>query len=157
MKQDDLKKDPEHKDGTIAILKLTDESAEYIKDWCDSHSIDCMPVEKLHCTILYSRKPVPDLTVIDGIEVKFKAEILEWEKFGEALVLKLDSKKIDKLHEILMNQGGTHDFPEYIAHVSVSYSFKGEIPSILPKKVIHFNTLCVEPIDKNFGDKVDDK
>jgi len=143
------------KNGTIALLKLEEDSSNSIKIWCDNHSIKCLNPEDLHCTVLYSRKVVPDLDILNGMNIKFQAKIIEWEKFDKALVLKLDSSKINKLHNIMMNQGGTHDFPEFIAHITVSYDYNDEIPVIIPKITVKFNKLLVEPIDKDFSKKIE--
>lgn len=144
-----------HDNGTFGMLKLSDESANELKNWCDKHNIDCIDPDDLHCTVLYSKKPVPELSKLNDKEVDVLGKIKGWEKLGDALVLELDAPKAAKIHDFMINHGGTSDYPEYIAHTSVMYDVPDdiELPKSLPNFDLIFDKLEIKPIDPDFSAK----
>lgn len=148
---------PHHKDGTIALLGLSDDSAASLKIWCDNHHLPCLDVEDLHCTLLYSRKPVEKFTKFDNAKLDIPAEIIGWKKLGNALVLELYCPKAERFHKWMIKHGGTHDFPDYIAHISISYDWeRDDLPKTIPDMIIEFDKMSVSPINKNYADEIED-
>jgi hypothetical protein len=145
---------PRHEHGTIVLLELTEDSAASIGEWCRDHGIPCIDGKSLHCTVLFSRKPVEHLCELDGKPVRILGRIKSWKKLGEALTLELEAPMACKLHEWMISQGGTHDYPEYIAHTTVSYEWPtDELPVDSPRMVMEFDRLVVKPIDPKYDNK----
>lgn len=141
-----------HTHGTIAMLKPTVECASTLYKWCKSNNIPCIDPEKLHCTVLFSKKPVEHLVKHNNKKIIVPAKILEWKKLGPALTLELDAPLAYKIHKYMRKQGGSHDYPEYIAHTSVSYDWpQQDLPAVTPDFPLVFDQLHVKPIDPNFA------
>jgi len=141
-----------HPDGTIAMLKLYKDDADKLHNWCNKHQIQCIDKDKLHCTVLYSKQPVEHLVKYNNKLLNVNADIIGWKKLGNALTLELNCPRANKIHKYMIDQGGTHDFPNYIAHISVSYNWtKDELPDLIPTININFDKLKVDAIDTNFS------
>ena len=133
--------------GIIAMLKLSDKSASSLESWCQEHDLPCLEKGSLHCTVLFSRRSVENFPDLNGLEVLIPARIAGWRKFKTALVLELYSPRINLLHEWMIRQGGTHDFPEYIAHTSITYDWEiDELPTEIPSMDLEFDQILIEPI-----------
>ncbi len=156
-KKTKLKENSEHPNGTIVTLKMCEDSAARVRDWCKSHNIPCIDADALHLTVLFSRNPVPHLTTMHGNEVKVPAQVKGWKLLGDkALCLHLDCPLASRFHHSLRNQGGTHDFPDYIPHSSVSYEWADHLglPSVLPDFPLLFNKIVVDDIQPNYQPKL---
>ena len=133
-KKNQIKESSEHPNGTIVTLKMCEDTASRVRDWCEENQIPCIDPDALHLTVLFSRNPVPHLTTMHGNEVKVPARVKGWKLLGDkALCLDLDCPLAARFHQSLRNQGGTHDFPEYIPHSSVNYAWGDHLD--LPKIV----------------------
>lgn len=141
-----------HPHGTIAMLKLSEACAQTLSEWCRDNRIPCIDKDKLHCTVLYSKKPVEHLVKHNNKKILAQGKILEWKKLGPALTLHLDAPLAHKIHKYMRKQGGTHDFPEFIAHTSVSYDWpQQDLPAVIPEFPLIFDQLHVKAIDPNFA------
>lgn len=143
----------EHASGTIVKAHLTNASADELHNWCQNNKIkDGLEPEDYHCTILFSKNPVPHLMEINNIDFHAIVKIKRWKILGDALVLLLEARKFHKLHNRLMDEGGTHDFPNFLPHVSVKYDVESDkLPQNLPDFDLKFDRLSVEPIDPNYS------
>lgn len=111
------------------------------------------PSEKLHCTVLYSRKPV-DIQDSD-FELPYEGIGDEVSCFPQqdgkkCVVLKISSLRIPVLHHTLRRvYGATHDYPTYEPHVTLVYDYEGDVESrgnpFLP---IVFDRHVIKPIDE---------
>lgn len=147
-----------HDNGTIAMLKLSEESASTLSDWCQRCGIECIDPTKFHCTVLYSRVPVEHLSILHEKPVNIEANVKGWKKLGKALTLELDCSKIEEIHDWMRQKGGTHDFPEYIPHLSLNYDWEHkEIPKVdlVNQPTLRFDRLKVEPINPNYSEDID--
>lgn len=141
-----------HDHGTIAMLKLNEEDSEKLYKWCNENNIPCIDKDKLHCTVLFSKKPVEQLSKHNNKDVNVEADIIGWKKLGDALTLELDAPIAAKIHEYMLKKGGTHDYPEYIAHISVCYDWsQQDLPAATPDFPITFDKLEVTGIDPDFN------
>lgn len=129
-------------DGTYAGVKLSDETVERIVAYCDEHDIpNPVPSDKLHVTLLYSRKYLPDYEAAGeykkpmvGEPAGFDVWDTSDEEPSRCLVLKLDCERLLKRHEQLMNKHeATYDHDEYTPHVTFSYNIEDYDESDLPK------------------------
>lgn len=144
-----------HPHGTIVTLIPSKTSAASISGWCKDNGISCMSPEKLHCTVLFSRKPVESLLEIDKKQVGIKTQVKGWKKLGNVLTLELAAPMISKIHDWMISHGGTHDYPQFIPHLSVCYDWNNEdIPNADPcAMMIEFDRLQVQPIDPKYAEK----
>lgn len=81
-----------------------------------------LPLEELHSTVCYSRNPIYVVPKVGNkiIAVHGFVENLKT-KNGNAVILRLDSPYLVERHEQLKRLGATHDFPDYLPHISLSY------------------------------------
>ena len=113
--------------GTYAGLRFSTETIKIINKICDKFNISSnVPNEKLHSTLLFSRKYLPNYEPkgeYNDIIVGKPVQCNIW-KFEDdnALVLQYDCEEQVKRHESLMKEhGGTWDHDNYIPHVTLSY------------------------------------
>lgn len=145
-----------HPHGTIAKLVPSRESQENLAKWCNENRIPCIDPSKFHCTVLFSRKPVETLVELNGKKVRLATEIKGWKKLGDnVLTLELASPRISKIHEWMISRGGTHDYPQFIPHLTVCYEWNDDrVPDIgAPDMILEFDTLHVQPIDPKYAEK----
>lgn len=110
---------------------------------------DLVEPDDYHCTLLYSRKACPDIIETD-FALPCEAIATGYKILGEdskVLVLELYCPNASRLHNIFVDEyGGTHDYPEYIAHITIAKDFTGELPIDLPDTDIIFNGSTVEEL-----------
>ncbi|AUM58489.1 RNA ligase [Proteus phage phiP4-3] len=115
-----------------------------------------VPREKLHSTILYSRKPVDYIPNSGSFKLsnQGKLDTFVSQSGKRCLVLKYESEYLQQRHDYGMIIGGTHDYPEYTPHITLSYdigelkiSGEYEVPIILDYEY-------VEPLDLDWTDKL---
>jgi hypothetical protein len=143
-----------HPAGTIVTLTMSPPHAAQLKEWCDKNGVPCMNTDELHMTVLYSQKPASHLMSMHGNTVVVPAKIQGWTKLGDkALCLDLDCEIAHKFHHHLKSKGGTHDFPDFIPHSSVNYSWmdRTDLPQVLPDFPLLFDRIQVKPLDPNWG------
>ena len=115
-------------DGTYIAVRLTKETKDKIKKFIKDNDIpNPLDTSDLHSTMIYSRKYLPDYECLGKLDKPWKGkakkfEVFDTEEGKKCLVVVYDCDKIEKRHkEIRKEHGATHDFPEYIPHVSLSY------------------------------------
>jgi hypothetical protein len=122
--------------GTYAAVKFSQDDEDKIVEVLNKLSIQ-NPINKndIHCTLLYSRKFLPNYEPIESPdEWAYPKELIVWDTFDKkrALVLKLDCEYLVKRHRKLMDEHkATWDFPEYHPHITLSYDIgDNEIPNL---------------------------
>jgi hypothetical protein len=116
-----------HKDvqGTYVGLRPTFATQLLLEAWAQEAGITL--AENLHLTVLYSRVPLRVTTNPD----EHRAEPVLYEPLGTSpLVVKFIAPSIVARHEQLIRQGGTHDFPEFIPHMTLVA--EGDAPAEVP-------------------------
>ena len=106
--------------GTYVGIRLTEKSKGLMQVLQKGLKLN-NPIEadELHATILYSKVPIE--VEVDPTKL-YIGEILKVETWNEkTVVVKIDSKLLEARHEEFIKIGGTHDYPEYSAHVTLSY------------------------------------
>ena len=137
--------------GTYASLKLKPTSQKRLSKWLKATNITTnIDPEEYHCTVVYSRKYLPELETKE-VHLPQSATVSGWEKLGNTLVLLLESKSIEKLHTDAKKMGATHDFPEFIPHVSIASDYTGELPEEIPDFKLFFNEYKVEELDTEYS------
>lgn len=135
-------------DGIYVGAKFDKETCLAIKKLCQTIKVpNRVTSEKLHTTIIFSRKYVPDIELEEDmypLTTKVKGfKIFDTQDKKRALVLELDcSELVDRHNEIMAEYGTTYDHPEYIPHITISYdcgefeplSYGGLFPEITIKE-----------------------
>ena len=116
----------EEKKGTYAAVRPSKDHSDKLSTMMLKHDVpNAEAHDKLHCTLLYSRKHLPDYKPEPDIEHHADVKGLEiWPtKSGKnCLVMKLHSPSLEKRHKDLMDKHeATYDYPEYKPHLSLSY------------------------------------
>ncbi len=136
--------------GTYACLIPSVESREELYAFCAKLGIpDLEEPDEYHCTLIYSKKSCPDVIKEDfglpckALPIGFK--ILGTDK--KVLVLEIYCPNAVRLHELFMEKhGATHDYPEYIPHITVAGEFDGELPTDIPEFEIEFSGQKMEEL-----------
>lgn len=120
-----------HANGTYFALIPSGDSRVRILELMEKYKIP-NPVEvmKLHATVIYSKKPCPDMQKYQP-DLPMYGYGYEFELFGEqknVLVLRIASVMVDRLYGDLQAYGPTSDYPEFKFHLTLSYNFTGECP-----------------------------
>lgn len=145
--------------GTYAGMRPNLPTAEALAEYMNIYNIpNSVPQDKLHTTILYSRKECPDFVPLGRFSPAYIAKPLKlevWKTRDEkhALVLKLDCPQMIARHNELMTaHGATYDYDSYIPHTTLSYDVGGEfkVEALqMPQFALMFNVEYAEPL--NFG------
>lgn len=118
--------------GTYAAVKLSKTSQDALHQYAVDNKIpNPIPKEKMHITLLYSRRSCPNYVPRGQIDPPMIATVKDRDVFlsrpdaddaTRCLVLKLDCLELFNRHLELMNEhNATYDFPLYTPHVSLSY------------------------------------
>jgi nicotinic acid mononucleotide adenylyltransferase len=143
----------EHDNGTIAKLDMNLSVAQKLHDWCVQHDIDCIEPYDLHCTVMFSKKPAPELASTP-CDLPIQASIVGWKILGtNVLTLELECDAMHELHAELSEAGGRHEYADFIPHTSVVYGWPHKwVPEEVPDMNLVFNAFRVEGIDPKFAE-----
>lgn len=116
--------------GTYAKLHFISASADLLVELCQKARVPHpVPKNKLHVTLLYSRKHLPNYEPdLHGRHIASPLGFDVWKSNGEngavtnCLVMKLDCSTLVERHLQLMKEHeATFDYPVYEPHVTLSY------------------------------------
>lgn len=119
--------------GTYAGVLFDDGTKNAIITYCKKNNIPNVPNKnKLHTTVLYSKKPCPDFKPLGEIKPPITGEPVGFDvwntqpdekgKTARILVLTFKCPKLVARHKALMKEhGATFDFDEYKPHITFSY------------------------------------
>lgn len=131
--------------GTYAGAHFSPESqAKLVKLISRTKIPNGVPSDKLHTTLIYSRKHLPDFQAMGEISPPWRATPVKydvWEsqpdedgKKSKCLVLVLNCPAACERHSQVMDEhGATYDFDEYTPHVTLSYDIGDFDVSTLPE------------------------
>jgi hypothetical protein len=151
-----LEDEDKHSEGTYACLKMSEDSAKALVEWCKEHSIPVQDADEMHCTLIYSKKPVPHFEKLIGSKIKKgTAEIKTWKRLGDTMTLLLDFPLAERVQKQMIEMGATNDFKSYLCHVSIKPDWPEDkpTPSSLPNMKLEFDKIEVKALD----DKPDSK
>lgn len=152
--------------GTYSGMKVSKASQEKLKKYMEDNKIPTpVKVEKLHTTILYSRKYLPNYKPAGKLDTPYKAKSLGFtvwktnpedpkEEKTNCLIVKLDCPELIKRHKDLMKEHeATFDYDEYTPHITLSYSIGDLDVNKLPKIDfdIEFDTEYYEDLNLNWA------
>ena len=119
--------------GTYAGVYFDEDTKKAVKKYLEDNDIPKpVNVDKLHTTLLYSRKFLPDYIpggMYDKPLIGTPVELVVWKTQGDegkepanCLVMKYDCPELVDRHKSLMKEhGATFDYPEYTPHITLSY------------------------------------
>lgn len=148
------------KKGTYASVSFDKETQEAVKKYQDENGIsNPVPVDKLHTTLLYSRKHLPEYEATGDLDEPMVGTVKGFDVWdsqasgkGEktkCLVLEYNCECLTKRHKSLMDEHeATYDYDEYKPHITMSYDFDGDVDK-LPKFTDNIN------ITKETGEDLD--
>ena len=149
----------ERRAGTYAKLLPCEATKERISEIVNLINLENpVSVHDLHVTVIYSRKECAEIKDIN-ICLPTRAHGEEFDIFPnqdgtKCLVLRLASDEMHSLHQTIRDEhGGTHDYPSYTPHLTLSYDFTSNVPNhtILDYfKDLCFDQYVVEPLDLNW-------
>lgn len=132
MKLEELVEEKQEK-GTYAGVRFDTETKKTIHKYMSDNNLpNSVRPDKLHTTLLYSRKYLPNYKAAGKLEHFLSGKPIGFEvwptrptdgsKPGRCLVLRYDSPELEKRHEQLMKEhDATYDFPDYKPHITLSY------------------------------------
>ena len=105
-----------------------------IKRWAAEQGIANVD-DDLHVTVLYSRTPVDPFAL--GSSWNEVLTIPEGgpravQQLGEKVVLRFSSDDIEWRHRSMIERGASHDYPEFLAHVSIADAEGVDIEAVEP-------------------------
>ena len=144
--------------GVYALCEYQDDSLIELAKWIEAHDdLIPMPVtsDNIHTTVVYSRSNFQIPTDVDAFnqalsELKFYPAGLtilgRQNDDKKALAILLDAGPLIDLHNMLKESGASHDFDDYIPHITVSY----EISDDFDISQIALPEFCFKPEKINF-------
>jgi hypothetical protein len=124
-----LKETTEKKRGTYVGVHFSKETNERIEKFIKDHDIpNPLNTDKLHTTIIYSRKYLPTFKADGELDPSWKGKPKQFEIFqsqdgSNCLVVLYDCKKAVERHEYIMKEyEATYDYPEFKTHFTLSYN-----------------------------------
>ena len=123
-----------------------------------------LAAEDMHVTILYSRSPVDPMKMGEtwtseesgGLTIK-PGGPRALERFNEgAVALQFASWSLESRHREMVEAGGSHDWPEYLPHVTLSYQAGDiDLETLVPYSgELRFGPEVFEPLDLDWKQKV---
>lgn len=139
--------------------------ADLVK-WAKDNGFETtLSAEDMHVTILYSKTPVDPMKMGEtwtseedgGLTIKAGGP-RALERFNEgAVVLQFASWALDSRHREMVGAGGSHDWPEYLPHVTISYDGPEELPAVPYQGELRFGPEIFEPLDEDWKSKVEEQ
>ena len=153
MKSNEFIRKTHHK-GTYAGIRFSDETKQAVKEYIEANSIpNPTPTDKLHATLLYSRKRCPDYEAQGDLSPTLRGKpgaFQVWEgqpdeegHVPNCLVMEFDCAELTARHKELMKEHeATYDFPDYKTHITFSYDIgemsKDDLPAFEgPVELVH--------------------
>ena len=124
-------------DGTYAAVHFDEHTIDKLQRYVKDNKIpNGVAPNKMHCTLLYSRKHLPNYKPLGNLDEVLEGtpSVLEkWPsqpdsngKVSMCLVMKFDCDKLVERHKNLMKEhDAKFDFDEYTPHVTLSYDVAG--------------------------------
>ena len=131
----------------------------------DNGFTSTLPAGDMHVTVLYSRSPVDPMKMGRDWSENEKGQIVVRpggprviEKLGEnAVVLRFASPDLEWRHKAMIEAGGSHDWPEYAPHVTLSYAVPDvvDLDALKPfNGELRFGQEIFEALDLDWKSKV---
>lgn len=135
--------------------------------WAKDNGFDAtLPADDMHVTVLYSRQPVDPIKMGEAWGTEQNGDLIvkaggprALERFNEgAVVLQFASWSLVSRHNDMVREGASHDWPEYLPHITITYSGGDiDLSKITPfTGELHFGPEIFEPLDENWKSKIEE-
>lgn len=120
-------------DGTYAGVNFSKQTVDKLQQYIKENDIpNGLTADKMHCTVLYSRKYLPNYQPQGKIDPPFEGKptkLEKWEtqpdengKTSQCLVMRFNCPQLVERHKHLMQEhDAMFDFDEYRPHATLSY------------------------------------
>lgn len=118
-----------HSNGTFVAVRFAEETTQALNGLSNIFNIP-NPIAEYHSTVVYSRKPLKNISAIRDLDPVWIAKSIGFDIFDtnvtgiitKCLVLKINCLEIMERHIYFREvEGASHDFPTYIPHITLSY------------------------------------
>ena len=145
MKLIEIIREEKEEKGSYAAVRFSDKTNNAVKKYIKDNNIpNAITPGKLHTTLLYSRKYLPEYEPSGELEDMLVGKPSKFEKWPSqpddegkvamCLVLRYDCPELVALHKKLMKEhDATYDFDEYKPHMTFSYDVADMQCKDLPK------------------------
>lgn len=135
--------------------------------WAKANGFDTtLAAEDMHVTILYSRNAVDPMKMGEtwtseengGLTIK-PGGPRALERFNEgAVVLQFASYALESRHREMIEAGGSHDWPEFLPHITLSYQAGDiDLAALVPYSgELRFGPEIFEPLDLDWKSKIEE-
>jgi hypothetical protein len=98
-------------------------NADDLIAWAKANGFDTtLPPDDMHVTVCYSKALVDwDSVPPKTGNVTNVSDDRSLKQFGDAVVLAFDAPVLEQHHDRFMDAGGSHDYPSYQPHVTITY------------------------------------
>ena len=152
--------DLDHPNGTYACLVPDSNSIKQLQSLQNMLDLSSPVLAKdLHMTVIYSRKPCPSVAElshgVSPINGKIaKLGYLPTQHNTTCLVAEVECPDaVGMHHSICKAHGASHDYPTYLAHITLSYDCKMGIKELLHPLKIVFDQFKVSALDPKWQSK----
>lgn len=124
--------------GIYMSAHFSDDSCKVIRSIQEKLNVkEPVSADKLHATVVYSRKTVDLFPEDDLSEPAQIVDIDVWDtKYGRTLIGKLKSDYLQSRFKEAQDAGATYDYDSYIPHVTLSYdSGLKDSPDLIKKRL----------------------
>jgi hypothetical protein len=151
------------KPGTYAGVRFDEDTVNGLQKYIKDNDIpNAIAPSKMHCTLIYSKKHLPDYKPLGDLDPPLKGKVTDLENWktqpdadgntAQCLVLKFDCPELDERHKQLIDEhNAKHGYDEYITHVTLSYNIGDMDIKKLPKVN---GTVKEVVIDEEYGEKL---
>lgn len=143
-------------------------SAKALAAWAKVNGFASTLAESdMHVTVLYSKQPVDPMKMGEAWGSEANGDLIvkrggprALERFGEgAVVLQFASWSLVSRHEDMVRAGASHDYEEYLPHVTITYSAPDnlDLSKIVPfDGELHFGPEIFQPLDEDWKSKIEE-
>ena len=146
-----------HEDGTYVAFELSPASRLQVDDFITNTLKLENPIhpDYLHTTVIYSHTPVPHAEYLDpkttALALTNRYEVFVTKTGKHCLTAIVDCPRARELNDMLTRLGATSSFTPYLAHLTLSYDYTGDIASLpLIPFQLYYSDLLVKPLDPHF-------
>lgn len=136
--------------------------------WAKANGFETtLPAEDMHATVLYSRRAVDPMKLGEtwsgeedgGLIIKPGGPRAIEQFDGGAVVLQFASWSLQSRHREMVEAGGSHDYGEYLPHVTLTYSAPEgvDLTALRPYAgELRFGPEVFEPLDEDWKSKIEE-
>jgi 2'-5' RNA ligase len=123
-------------EGVYGSYKLTQDSANKLAEWMkENEVVEPVEIDNIHITTTYSKTdPIQDIIPSQNTIILDHKEF-SIATYGRALVIEVESKELEDIHNTAIKAGATYEYDEYKPHITISYNAEANenlIPLLFP-------------------------